>query len=104
MSLSHLRRFPITVLKIDQSFVLGATGNSDDAAIARATIALAHNLGLKVIGEGVETASQRDFLAAQSCDIAQGYYYGRPSTAALVRELMRPPRLAPPTEPRRVSG
>ncbi len=103
-SLSHLRRFPITVLKIDQSFVLGATGNSDDAAIARATIALAHNLGLKVIGEGVETTSQRDFLAAQSCDIAQGYYYGRPSTAALVRELMRPPRLAPPTEPRRVSG
>ena len=57
-----------------------------------------------MIGEGVETTSQRDFLAAQSCDIAQGYYYGRPSTAALVRELMRPPRLAPPTEPRRVSG
>jgi len=103
-SLSHLRRFPITVLKIDQSFVLGATRNGDDAAIARATIALAHNLGLKVIGEGVETASQRDFLAAQACDIAQGYFYGRPNTAAMVRELMRPSHLSPSTEARRKSG
>jgi diguanylate cyclase (GGDEF)-like protein/PAS domain S-box-containing protein len=89
-SLSHLRRFPITVLKIDQSFVWGATSNADDAAIARATIALAHNLGLKVIGEGVETEGQRDFLAAQACDIAQGYYYGRPNPAQAMRELMAP--------------
>ena len=87
-SLSHLRRFPITVLKIDQSFVWGATRNSDDAAIARATIALAHNLGLKVVGEGVETETQRDFLASQACDIAQGYYYGRPNPAEAMRELL----------------
>ena len=91
-SLSHLRRFPITVLKIDQSFVWGATSNADDAAIARATIALAHNLGLKGIGEGVETEGQRDFLAAQACDIAQGYYYGRPNPAQAMRELMAPRR------------
>ena len=87
-SLSHLRRFPIKVLKIDQSFVWGATRNADDAAIARATIALAHNLGLRVIGEGVETEGQRDFLAEQACDIAQGYFYGRPSTAATARALL----------------
>jgi diguanylate cyclase (GGDEF)-like protein/PAS domain S-box-containing protein len=87
-SLSHLRRFPITVLKIDQSFVLGVTDNADDGAIVRATIALAHNLGLKVIGEGVETDGQRDFLAAQGCDIAQGYCYGRPSPATAARDLL----------------
>ena len=87
-SLSHLRRFPIKLLKIDQSFVWGATRNGDDAAIARATIALAHNLGLKVIGEGVETEGQRDFLASQDCDIAQGYYYGRPNTAETARALL----------------
>ncbi len=87
-SLSHLRRFPITVLKIDQSFVLGTTANADDAAIVRATIALAHNLGLKVIGEGVETDGQRDFLAAQGCDIAQGYRYGRPTPATAARDLL----------------
>ena len=84
-SLSHLRRFPITMLKIDQSFVRGATHSADDAAIARATIALAHNLGLKVIAEGVETESQRAFLDEQACDIAQGFYYGHPDTAAAAR-------------------
>ena len=92
-SLSHLRRFPITVLKIDQSFVWGATRNADDAAIARATIALAHNLGLKVIAEGVETEGQRAFLALQDCDIAQGFFYGRPNSADTAREILAGQRI-----------
>ncbi len=90
-SLTHLRRFPISMLKIDQSFVAEATRNKDDAAIIGAIIALAHNLGLRVIGEGVETAAQRDFLAAHACDIAQGYFHGYPEHAGLTRERMLPP-------------
>lgn len=97
-SLSHLRRFPISVLKIDQSFVADALRVSDDAAIVGAIIALAHNLGLKVIGEGVETAAQRDFLAGHACDIAQGYHYSRPKKAEAVREYMLPGiSINPPT-------
>jgi EAL domain-containing protein (putative c-di-GMP-specific phosphodiesterase class I) len=77
-SLSYLQRFPIDELKIDRSFVQHIASNSDDAAIVRATIALAHELGILVVAEGVETAAQSDFLAAQHCDIAQGFLYGRP--------------------------
>ncbi|MDB5764802.1 MAG: hypothetical protein JWQ21_3797 [Herminiimonas sp.] len=77
-SLSYLRRFPIDVLKIDQSFVNDLTVDADDAAIVAAIISLAHSLRLQVIAEGVETAEQIDFLRTHGCDQMQGYYFSRP--------------------------
>ena len=80
-SLSYLLRFPIDVLKIDQSFVSDLTNDADAAAIVVAIISLAHSLRLKVVAEGVETIEQLWFLRANGCDQMQGYYFSRPVTA-----------------------
>ncbi len=88
-SLSYLKRFPITRLKIDQSFVRGVVSDPEDAAIVGAIISMAHNLRLKVIAEGVETAGQRDFLRARQCDEVQGYYFGRPVPAEEITVLLQ---------------
>ncbi len=77
-SLSILKRLPLQQLKIDQSFVRDILIDSNDAVIARTIVALAHNLDLRVIAEGVESAAQRDFLATIGCDAFQGYFFGRP--------------------------
>jgi len=77
-SLSYLRRFPIDVLKIDQSFVNDITHDADDAAIVISIISLAHSLRLTVIAEGVETLEQLAFLRDHGCEQAQGYYFSRP--------------------------
>jgi diguanylate cyclase len=89
-SLSHLRRFPIDYLKIDRSFVDEALTSPDDRAIVSAIIGMAQNLGLQVIAEGVETAEQARFMREKGCDLAQGYYFGRPMPAAdLLQYLAR---------------
>lgn len=88
-SLDYLRSFRVSRLKIDQRFIKDVTTSADDAAIVRATIGLAHELAIEVVAEGVETASQRDFLIAAGCKVAQGYYFGRPVPAAEVSGLLR---------------
>jgi len=80
-SLSYLQRFDIDFVKIDQSFVRHLVAGSTDLALCQAIIVMAHALGMKVVAEGVETASQRDLLAAAGCDFAQGYLYSRPVSA-----------------------
>lgn len=81
-SLAYLKRFPLHALKIDRSLVCDIETNRDSAAIAAGVIALAHNLNLKVVAEGVERESQMAYLRGHHCDIAQGYLYGRPVPAA----------------------
>jgi diguanylate cyclase (GGDEF)-like protein/PAS domain S-box-containing protein len=80
-SLSYLRRFSIDALKIDQSFVCGISADGDNAKIVSAVISMARSLKLRVVAEGVETLEQLNFLRAQQCDEAQGYYVGRPLPA-----------------------
>ncbi len=77
-SISYLKKFPISILKIDQTFIKGISYNQNDTAIISAVIALAHSLGMKVVAEGVETAEQLQYLADNGCDIVQGYYLSRP--------------------------
>ena len=88
-SLSYLKRFPVHVLKIDQSFVRDLPDSLDDAAIVTAIASLAHSLRLGVIAEGVETAAQRDFLAGLGCQHAQGYLFSRPVPAQDIAALLR---------------
>ncbi|GAB4507503.1 MAG: hypothetical protein Tsb0026_03230 [Sulfuricaulis sp.] len=80
-SLSYLKRFPIDVLKIDQSFVRDIPKDEDDAAIASTIITMAHSLGLKVVAEGVETAAQLNFMREHQCDAMQGYFFSKPLPA-----------------------
>ncbi|AHY41162.1 GGDEF domain-containing protein [Stutzerimonas decontaminans] len=80
-SLQRLKRMNVHKLKIDQGFVRGLPEDRDDAAITRSVIGLAHNLGLKVVAEGIETADQAAFLLAQDCDYGQGYGFARPLPA-----------------------
>jgi EAL domain-containing protein (putative c-di-GMP-specific phosphodiesterase class I) len=80
-SLSYLKRLPIDILKLDRSFVNGATSDPDDAALVMAIITLAHNLRLKVIAEGVETEEHLRFLRLLRCDGGQGYLFGKPMAA-----------------------
>jgi diguanylate cyclase (GGDEF)-like protein len=77
-SLSYLKRMPVDELKIDKSFVMGMAENKDDETIVRSTIDLAHNMGLKVVAEGVESEAIVQRLAALHCDLAQGFHLSRP--------------------------
>lgn len=87
-SLSYLKRFPIDTLKIDQSFVKDITTDSDDNAIVSTIIAMAHNLRLKVIAEGVETKEQLEILREKNCDEVQGYFFSHPLAEADLCNLL----------------
>ncbi len=87
-SLRHLRTIPVSSIKIDRSFVMGMASSKDDEVIVRSSIELAHNLGLRVVAEGVEDKRTLGMLAALHCDEAQGYYLGRPMAASALREWL----------------
>jgi EAL domain-containing protein (putative c-di-GMP-specific phosphodiesterase class I) len=95
-SLTHLQRFPVTILKIDQSFVGGLGRQASDEAIVESVIHLAHALGLRVVAEGVETADQVAVLHRLGCDVAQGFYLARPAPAREIDALLAAASTSPP--------
>jgi len=98
-SLSYLKRFPIDILKIDQSFVRDITTDPDDAMIVISIASLARSLRLEVVAEGVETAAQLAFLRRHGCDRMQGFHFSRPLPADAIVQLLRDDRkLAPMPE------
>jgi diguanylate cyclase (GGDEF)-like protein/PAS domain S-box-containing protein len=88
-SLSYLKRFAVDNLKVDRSFITELRDGTDDATIVRTIITLGHNLGLRIVAEGVETPQQAAFLCANGCDEAQGYWYSRPLNAMQFEQLLR---------------
>ncbi|MDY6806488.1 MAG: EAL domain-containing protein [Cyanobacteriota bacterium] len=87
-SLWTLKKLPLNKLKIDKSFIRDAIGDSNDMAIIRAIISMGHELGLKVVAEGVETKEQLELLRSIKCDAIQGYFFSRPLPADLVTQLL----------------
>jgi len=89
-SLSHLQRFPLNMLKIDQSFACDVPDNTANVSISRAIISLAHSMNLTVLVEGVESEEQLKVFCELGCDQAQGHYFGRPMPAEeFVQRLTR---------------
>ena len=87
-SLNYLRQYPFDILKIDRSFIMDLTHRVEDQALVRATIAMAHGLGLTVIAEGVEHTDHLDFIKRNDCDFAQGYLFSKPVPAAEFKVLL----------------
>ena len=87
-SLSYLRRYPFNVLKIDRSFIDGITIGCADRELINAAIVMAHALNIKVVAEGVETREQLELLSQMNCDIAQGYFFSKPVSAADFTKLL----------------
>jgi EAL domain-containing protein (putative c-di-GMP-specific phosphodiesterase class I) len=90
-SLAYLKKLPVACIKIDKSFVQHMERDRDNAVIVKSIIDLGHNLGLKVVAEGVETAAARDMLQELECDEAQGYFYSRPVAAHAITQLLAQP-------------
>ena len=91
-SLAYLKKLPVSSIKIDKSFVRNMEHDRDNAIIVRSIIDLGHNLGLKVVAEGVETQEAQNMLRSFDCDEMQGYYYSRPIPAdAITKYLKTPP-------------
>ncbi len=87
-SLSYLKKFPIDRLKIDKNFIDGIVTNEEDKIIVKTIISMAHNLGFKVVAEGVETKKQFDFLKSYKCDQIQGYYFSKPVSIEKIQEYL----------------
>jgi diguanylate cyclase (GGDEF)-like protein/PAS domain S-box-containing protein len=94
-SLSYLKRFPFNRVKIDRSFVQEIVSNSDDAAISKAIISMAHSLGIRVVAEGVETEAQCEFLSRHMCDEIQGYLFSQALAQNDIEALLREDRRLP---------
>jgi EAL domain-containing protein (putative c-di-GMP-specific phosphodiesterase class I) len=94
-SLSYLKRLPLDQLKIDQSFVRDIVIDPGDAVIVKTIIGMAHNLGLEVIAEGVETEAQRQLLLDYDCRMFQGYLFSRPLPLAEFEALLQRMAAAP---------
>ncbi len=89
-SLAYLKRFPISRLKLDRSFIQDLPGDAEDAAVSTAALSMARDLGMHVVAEGVENAAQRDFLAERGCRFMQGYLFARPLPAEAFEERFLP--------------
>lgn len=87
-ALSYLRQYPFRALKIDSSFVSGIPHEAKDAALVKAVISMARDLGLSVVGEGVETEEQAEFLRENGCDLLQGYLFGQPFSGDRFEHLL----------------
>jgi len=87
-SLSYLQKLPVDELKIDKSFVIDMITNENDALIVRSTIELAHNLGLKVVAEGVENAEIYELLSILGCDTAQGFHLSKPGSSSEITQQL----------------
>jgi EAL domain-containing protein (putative c-di-GMP-specific phosphodiesterase class I) len=92
-SLSYLKRFPVDQLKIDRAFIRDIPDDEDDKAITTAIIAMARQLGLRVLAEGVETVAQAEFLLAHGCQECQGYLFGRPMPVEELAPLLQNPAM-----------
>ena len=94
-SLGYLKQLPVKELKIDKSFVMDIINDDNDAVIVRSTIDMAHNLGLKVVAEGVENREIWDLLQMLRCDIAQGFFMSKPCSAENCTQWLKAPKLLP---------
>ena len=92
-SLTHLKAFPVDVIKIDRSFVSNLDTDPDDAAIIDAVVGLGHRLGMEVVAEGIETGVQARYLLDRGCDYGQGYLFGRAGPAETVPSIMAGKRI-----------
>jgi diguanylate cyclase (GGDEF)-like protein len=97
-SMNYLKRFDVRALKIDRSFIAGLPQDSENAAITRAIIAMAHGLKMVVVAEGVETGEQLLLLEELGCDMVQGYYLGHPSSAEKITEMLQHAQQALPAK------
>lgn len=88
-SLTHLKKFPVSWLKIDRSFVMNLETDRDSRAIVHAVLGMARNIGIRVVAEGVETDWQRRFLADNGCDVAQGYLFAKPMAGSRVARFLQ---------------
>ena len=89
-SLTHLKQFPVDIIKIDKSFIGDLASDGEDTAIVQAVVGLGRNLGMKVVAEGVETPSQEQFLRELGCPLGQGYLFGKAMSARFKEQRLRP--------------